>query len=247
MTAVYTKTLRLKSAAASAGEIVSLQSGDANRIMVYYRNVLFLPFTILVLMGVLVLLVFEVGVLIALTSMGLLLFIAIPPQIFTARFTESQRQKLSRVADLRLRIMGEVLGAIKLVKLYCWEKPFSDQISSIRNREMAHLRKLFVATLENLSLGTMAPILVSIYTLGLYVYFGNTFTPTKAFTIASLLDATRLPLDLATVAFKAIAGTRPPISLADLPIYPVAHLLTYDSLGRGSSGVSASRQFSCLG
>lgn len=37
--------------------------------------------------------------------------------------------------------MGEIIGAIKIIKMYCWEKPFADLVKIDRDNEV-HVLKI---------------------------------------------------------------------------------------------------------
>lgn len=43
--------------------------------------------------------------------------------------------------DSRIRLMNEILGGIKVLKLYAWEASFLEQVESIRQGELRQLRK----------------------------------------------------------------------------------------------------------
>lgn len=46
------------------------------------------------------------------------------------------RRRTTVITDKRIRLMGEIIAAIKLIKVYCWEKPFADVIRKIRKDEI---------------------------------------------------------------------------------------------------------------
>jgi hypothetical protein len=72
----------------------------------------------------------EVGFLAGSLGLTLEILIYIPTQILLGRFISKQRREIASVTDLRVRSMNEILGAMKLVKLYCWEKSFADRVTS---------------------------------------------------------------------------------------------------------------------
>ncbi|KAM5296803.1 ATP-binding cassette sub-family C member 11-like [Glossophaga mutica] len=55
--------------------------------------------------------------------------------LLTLRMVETQR-RVSEVTDQRIRVTGEVLASIKLIKMYTWEKPFVKIIKGIENRAL---------------------------------------------------------------------------------------------------------------
>jgi hypothetical protein len=42
------------------------------------------------------------------------------------------RSKTIKITDHRVRLMNDILQAIKLVKLYCWEENFHQQVTDVR-------------------------------------------------------------------------------------------------------------------
>lgn len=43
--------------------------------------------------------------------------------------------------DSRIKLMSEILGGIKVLKLYAWEPSFLQQVEGIRHRELGLLRQ----------------------------------------------------------------------------------------------------------
>lgn len=70
---------------------------------------------------------FEVGVWGAIAGLLALLTI-VPLQFGLGEKISSLRQQTIKITDSRVRLMNEILNAIKVVKLYCWEESFSNQV-----------------------------------------------------------------------------------------------------------------------
>lgn len=49
------------------------------------------------------------------------------------------RDAQQKIVDRRVRILSEVIGSIRTIKLYSYESYFSGKISDKRNEELAHL------------------------------------------------------------------------------------------------------------
>ena len=47
-----------------------------------------------------------------------------------SRLTAYLRKKCLIVTDRRVRLMNEILGSIKAIKMYCWESAFAQNIHS---------------------------------------------------------------------------------------------------------------------
>ena len=42
------------------------------------------------------------------------------------------RQKTAKFTDERVRVMNEIIAGMRVIKMYCWEKPFGDLVEKIR-------------------------------------------------------------------------------------------------------------------
>lgn len=50
--------------------------------------------------------------------------------MLASRLTAYFRKKCVTVTDRRVRLMNEILGCIKFIKMYCWEDAFAQNIYS---------------------------------------------------------------------------------------------------------------------
>jgi ABC-type multidrug transport system fused ATPase/permease subunit len=70
------------------------------------------------------------------------LFIMVTTVPLTGRISLASRQLQKRVMNIkdnRIKVENEVLGGMKIIKLYAWERPFAKKIHDIRNRELDSL------------------------------------------------------------------------------------------------------------
>lgn len=42
------------------------------------------------------------------------------------------RLKVGRWCDKRLQLMNDILSGMRVIKMYCWEKPFSELLAQLR-------------------------------------------------------------------------------------------------------------------
>nr|KAG5699775.1 hypothetical protein BaRGS_013495 [Batillaria attramentaria] len=197
--AVYKKALTMNNSAknaATVGEVVNLMSVDAQRIL-DMMNIFFFAFTVPVQVIVaIVLLYLVIGP--SILAGVLLLVILMPVNIYVvSRQRVLQNNNLS-FKDARIRLYNEVLGGIKVLKLYAWEPSFREKIREIRLKEVAIFFKLaFLNTLMSIS-WDMAPYLVTLATFAAYVLMDrdNYLDAGKAFISLSLFNILRAPLNL---------------------------------------------------
>lgn len=69
-----------------------------------------------------------------LISLGgiVILFLFMPFQGLMGRFYERFRKHATVSTDERINLMNEIISAMKLIKVYCWEKPFADEVDGVR-------------------------------------------------------------------------------------------------------------------
>ncbi|KAF9287125.1 hypothetical protein BGZ68_002228 [Mortierella alpina] len=112
---------------------------------------------------------------------GLLMMISMTPlQIWRATtFGGLQKEKWGFM-DERIRLTTEVLSAIKIVKLYCWESAFLQKILDVRNRELDILRRIGIISAVLSIVNTSSTLIVSFVTLSIYATWGGPgFTPAE--------------------------------------------------------------------
>ena len=68
-----------------------------------------------------------------------------------------------QITDKRVRLTSEVLGGIRLIKLYAWEAFYAHQITDLRAKEIAKVRMMAVARATLISVMTFLPIAASIF------------------------------------------------------------------------------------
>lgn len=65
---------------------------------------------------------------------------AVPPISLSCARSTAQVQQM-KLKDSRIKLMSEILGGIKVLKLYAWEPSFLEQVQSIRQGELQLLSK----------------------------------------------------------------------------------------------------------
>ncbi|GFN98114.1 cystic fibrosis transmembrane conductance regulator [Plakobranchus ocellatus] len=138
---MYKKCLRLSNKAlneSSVGQIVNLMSNDVNR---FDQAVIFLHFLWvgpLQALAVLIILWYELGP--SVLAGFLVLVLLIPVQGFMGKLFSKLRQKTAVHTDERVKVMNEIISGMRVIKMYCWEKPFGQLVEKIRGLEIAQLR-----------------------------------------------------------------------------------------------------------
>jgi ATP-binding cassette, subfamily C (CFTR/MRP), member 1 len=128
----------------------------------------------------------------ALPGFGVML-VVLPLQYFIGVKIAHMRKRVAAAADARVMLMDEILQAIKLVKMYTWERKFADSVGELRAKEM-HLSLIgSVLKSVNMTFIFVMPPLMGLSIFGVY-QLDNELEATMAFTTLLLFNAMRLPL-----------------------------------------------------
>ncbi|SNX85131.1 probable YBT1 - Vacuolar, ABC protein transporting bile acids [Melanopsichium pennsylvanicum] len=126
----------------------------------------------------------------------LVLLASLPIQTLVSRWFIKLQKRLLETTDKRLNLATEVLGCIKTVKFFAWERSFNTRMDEARQRELDVLRLRYLAWLCNTFTYMGTPMLVTCATFGAHTkIFHQPLTAEKAFTALALFNTLRNPLD----------------------------------------------------
>ncbi|NXV20153.1 MRP3 protein, partial [Cepphus grylle] len=207
---IYRKSLVITNSAkrsSTVGEIVNLMSVDAQRFMdlMTFLNMLWSAPLQIFLALYFLWQTLGPSVLAGVAVMVLL----IPFNSAIAMKTRAFQMEQMRYKDSRIKLMNEILGGIKVLKLYAWEPSFSEKVLEIRKNELRVLKKS--AYLNSLSTFAWisAPFLVALTTFAVYVSVDekNILDAEKAFVSLSLFNILKFPLNMLPQVISNIAQT----------------------------------------
>ena len=72
-----------------------------------------------------------------------ILILFVPFQMFMGRLFSRFRRNTTEITDKRINLMGELVSAMKLIKVYCWERHFASVVRDIRTKEIHAMRKTY--------------------------------------------------------------------------------------------------------
>uniref|UniRef100_A0A8C2UKP5 ATP binding cassette subfamily C member 3 n=1 Tax=Coturnix japonica TaxID=93934 RepID=A0A8C2UKP5_COTJA len=207
---IYRKSLVITNSAkrsSTVGEIVNLMSVDAQRFMdlVAFLNMLWSAPLQTCLALYFLWQALGPSVLAGVAVMVLLIPFNSAVAIKTRAFQVEQMQ----YKDSRIKLMNEILGGIKVLKLYAWEPSFSEKVLEIRKNELRVLKKsAYLNSLSNFA-WTSSPFLVALTTFAVYVLVDerNTLDAEKAFVSLSLFNILKFPLAMLPQLISNIAQT----------------------------------------
>ena len=123
-------------------------------------------------------------------------------QIFAAR-----RQAMT-FSDKRAKLTQELLGNVKVLKLFAWEVPFLAKLNAIRNSELKLIRRLLIIKALNMSIALAIPVVATILAFAVYILTGNANSPAAIFTSLTLFNLLRRPLMVLPMSLGTIADAR---------------------------------------
>ncbi|CAB1325634.1 unnamed protein product [Coregonus sp. 'balchen'] len=128
-----------------------------------------------------------------------------PAMMLASRLTAYFRKKCVVVTDRRVRLMNEILGCIKFIKMYCWENAFAQNIHKVRSEERGILER--AGYVQSLTVG-VAPIVVvisSVCTFTLHMALGYDLTAAQAFTVVAVFNSMTFALKVTPLAVRALS------------------------------------------
>ncbi|KAM6164011.1 ATP-binding cassette sub-family C member 3 isoform 1-T1 [Rhynchocyon petersi] len=130
-----------------------------------------------------------------------------------------------KLKDSRIKLMSEILGGIKVLKLYAWEPSFLKKVEDIRKGELQLLRKATFLHAISIFIMICTPFLVTLITLGVYVSVdqSNILDAEKAFVSLTLFNILKLPLNMLPQVISNMVQT-------SVSLKRIQHFLSQDEL-----------------
>ena len=138
-------------------------------------------------------------------AIGIYIFMLIWQFIFVGSANPVRMKVLK--TDARVKLMNEVLTGIRVIKYYCWEKPFKGKVHDLRKVELKNTEKM--AWIMSVGIDCMMstiPNIVPLVCFSLYPsVMGKPLTSSVAFTSLSLFIILQMPFAmLPMIAFMFV-------------------------------------------
>ncbi|KAF7295535.1 ABC protein [Mycena indigotica] len=139
---------------------------------------------------------------------GFGLFIAIIPLQKSLMAVQFKLRRRSLVwTDARASVTSEIVGAMRIVKYFCYEKSFLERISDIRTRELQGIIKILHSASANIALAFSLPVLAATLAFVTYTSTG-TLDVAVIFSSFSLFTLLRQPMMFLPRSLSATADAR---------------------------------------
>ncbi|XP_071813084.1 multidrug resistance-associated protein 1-like isoform X5 [Apostichopus japonicus] len=215
---IYRKAIHLSNSArksSTIGEVVNLMSVDAQKLMdlclnlnLVWSSPLQICITLYLLIGILGVLSVFAGIFV--------MVLMIPLNMWVARKTRALQVQQMGFKDSRVKLMGEILSGIKVLKLYAWERSFQEKVLKLRRDELKVLRRAAYYNAVTSFAFTCAPFLVTLSSFAVFLLSdeNNVLNAETIFVSLSLFNLLRFPL--AMLPFVVFSVVQAHVSLKRL-------------------------------
>jgi len=195
-TLLYEKSLTVSAAGkacTNTGQVVNMMSNDTTQLQRFIQfggMILVAPLQIVLSLA---LIYRQVG---SATWVGVGFMLALAPvNIVVFGVVGKMRRKVLKYSDLRVKLMNEILAGIRIIKFYAWEKPFKNEVKSLREKELKALTNLAYTAAVGFSLILLsAPIIQPILVFLTYIKIQDEpLSAATAFTTVALFNIMRFP------------------------------------------------------
>ncbi|XP_043917910.1 multidrug resistance-associated protein 5 [Protopterus annectens] len=132
-------------------------------------------------------------------------FLYYPSMVFFSRRIAHIRKKCVSVTDRRVQKMSELLNCIKVIKMYAWEKPFSDNIKAIRKEEHKLLETAsYVQSITN-GASFVVVVIASACTFILHMAIGYDLDAAQVFTVVTMFTSMMRSIKIVPSSVKSLS------------------------------------------
>ncbi|KAL3044579.1 multidrug resistance-associated protein 5 [Trematomus bernacchii] len=128
-----------------------------------------------------------------------------PTMMLASRLTAYFRKKCVTVTDRRVRLMNEILGCMKFIKMYCWEDIFAKNIHKVRSEERGILEKAGVVHSLTVGVAPIVVVIASACTFTLHMALGYDLTAAQAFTVVAVFNSMTFSLKVTPMAVRSLS------------------------------------------
>ncbi len=203
---IYDKLLKLStSVEVKTGDIFNYIQNDSHKIyklMSNFHNLISVP--ILIVMYNYLLFKF-MGISFVIGFIVMIIFFIINYH-YRKKFSEYLSLYLKKL-DNRMKVTTEIFNNIKAIKLYGWDDIFLEKIQAERIEELSALDKRYYITTISQTLTWLAPIAMSVCSIGLYQYINKRFEVADIFACLAIFASIQGPMKNLPTSFDIVLET----------------------------------------
>nr|QFR37217.1 ABC transporter [Cyberlindnera americana] len=102
--------------------------------------------------------------------------------------------------DKRVRAINEIISTLKMIKFYCWEKPYYKQIEEYRAEEKKSILKMQLLKAAMNTGVSSVTIMAAMVTFLVMIHVSSNFSAASIFSSITLFNVLRMPLNLIPMA-----------------------------------------------
>lgn len=211
--AIYEHSLRLTSKSrlnCSVGQITNFVVIDVEKLFLCVQYLHYLWLAPVVCLLIMLLIIPYVGPESAFSCVGWLL-VLFPIQNKMAEYIGNIRKTMIKDTDSRVNFMNEILQAIRVIKLYCWEQLIEQKLLKIRSKEIIQLNKYLHVNSQLREINFLAIPIASIALFAVVVHAEELkITPNigQVFQLMCFLAIMRFPINIMTQALKSYVDAK---------------------------------------
>ncbi|GAA5984896.1 hypothetical protein JCM11641_003618 [Rhodosporidiobolus odoratus] len=126
------------------------------------------------------------------------MLIMIPPQGKMMKSMLGFRREAMIWTDKRVRLIGELIGGVRVLKFFAWELPYLQKLQEYRSKEMHQIRNLLVSRAATTAVAMSIPTLATVLAFVVYANTGHQQSAQSIFTSLTLFQLL-LPMSLSTI------------------------------------------------
>ncbi|KAJ3031913.1 UNVERIFIED_CONTAM: hypothetical protein HDU68_010872 [Siphonaria sp. JEL0065] len=226
---IYKKALRLGTKGRMqypTGVIMNLIASDCNVIsdsLQFLSDVFVMPFEILSLSILIIIFAGPAGA----AGLAFMVVCTAASMSISSLAMKFERKALA-ATDERVKVTGEVINGIKIVKFFAWENSFFDRLNALRNRELKQHIRLRMIGASFSAIMNILPSFVNVITFSVYRSLGNVVDAATVFSTLSIVNLIKLPIAVAPMILQMVFGAL--VSLERLAKFFAAEELSDDPL-----------------
>ncbi|KAI9342571.1 P-loop containing nucleoside triphosphate hydrolase protein [Obelidium mucronatum] len=202
---VYKKALRLGTKGRMeypTGVIMNLIASDCNVIsdsLQFLSDVFVMPFEILSLSILIVVFAGPAGA----AGLAFMVLCTAASMSISSLSMKFERKALA-ATDERVKVTGEVINGIKIVKFFAWENSFFDRLTTLRDRELKQHIRLRMIGASFSAIMNILPSFVNVITFSVYRSLGNVVDAATVFSTLSIVNLIKLPIAVAPLILQMV-------------------------------------------